>query len=168
MEGPGGPVWTVPASRMKMKVEHRVPLSSAAVAVLEAVRALRTHGGETPAFLFPGKAGARGGAVAGGRADAVAGGLSNMALLTLLRRMGVASQCTVHGFRSSFRTWVEECTATPTAVAEVALAHAVGDATQRSYQRGDLLEKRRAVMTAWAEYCGKPAGEVVALPRHRL
>jgi integrase len=167
MEAPGGPVWTVPAGRMKMKIEHRVPLSAAAVAVLDAVKPLRTQDGESPAFLFPGKAGSRGGAVAGGRSDAVAGGLSNMALLSLLRRMGVASECTVHGFRSSFRTWVEECTATPTAVAEVALAHAVGDETQRSYQRGDLLEKRRAVMTAWAEYCGKAPAEVVALPQRK-
>lgn len=167
MDAPGGPVWVVPASRMKMGAEHRVPLSAAAVAVLKAVEPLRAKDAEGPAFLFPGKAGCRGGAVAGGRADAVAGGLSNMALLSLLRRMDVASQCTVHGFRSSFRDWVAECTATPEAVAEAALAHVVGDSTRRAYQRGDLLEKRRAVMAAWAEYCAKPQAEIVALPQRK-
>ncbi|MBU8545776.1 MULTISPECIES: tyrosine-type recombinase/integrase [Roseomonadaceae] len=160
LKAPGGPIWTVLASRMKMGAEHRVPLSTAALAVLEAARPLRTAGEDEPALLFPGRAGSRGGAVAGGRADAVQGGLSNMALLLLLRRMGVAGYCTVHGFRSSFRDWTAECTATPEAVAEAALAHAVGNQVQRAYQRGDLLEKRRVLMATWASFLATPPATV--------
>jgi len=162
-EAPGGPIWVVPAYRMKMGVEHRVPLTPAALAVLEAVKPLRQEDRPGDGFLFPGAAGSRGGRIAGGRAGAVAGGLSNMALLALLRRMAVSGECTVHGFRSAFRDWVAECTATPEAVAEAALAHAVGNEVQRAYQRGDLLEKRRAVMAQWADYCGRVPAEIRAL-----
>lgn len=158
MGAEGGPVWIIPASRMKMGAEHRVPLSAPALAVLEAVASLRDDDAPHGGFLFPGGAGSRGGKVAGGRADAIGGGLSNMAMLGLLRAMDVATECTVHGFRSTFRDWVAECTATPEAVAEAALAHTVGNEVQRAYQRGDLLEKRRVLMAAWGEYClSKPA-----------
>lgn len=161
----GGPVWIVPADRMKMGVEHRVPLSPAALVVLEAARALDREGEDTPGrrFLFPGGAGSRGGRVAGGREGAAPGGLSQMALLGLLRRMDAAGTCTAHGFRAAFRTWAAECTATPYAVAEKALAHRVGDETVQAYDRGDLLEKRRALMVAWADYCGRAPAEVVTL-----
>ena len=86
-----------------------------------------------------------------------------MALLALLRRMEVSGVITVHGFRSAFRDWVADCTATPEAVAEAALAHAVGNSVQRAYQRGDLLEKRRWLMQAWAEYCARAPAEVRSL-----
>ena len=167
MEAPGGPVWIVPGSRMKMGVEHRVPLSEAALAILEAVKPLRDAEAPGGGFLFPGKAGSRGGRIAGGREGAEAGGLSNMALLALLRRLGVAGECTTHGFRSAFRVWVAECTATPEAVAEAALAHAVGNEVQRAYQRTDLLERRRLLMAQWAAHCAKVPAEVVALAERR-
>ena len=167
MQAEGGPVWIIPAARMKMGAEHRVPLSAPALAVLEAVEPFRDddtpHGG----FLFPGGAGSRGGAVAGGRAGAEGGGLSNMAMLQLLRSMGMASECTVHGFRSTFRDWVEETTGTPHAVAEAALAHAVGNEVTRSYQRGDLLEKRRVLMRAWGEYCERAPASVASIETAR-
>lgn len=161
-DAPGGPVWVVPAERMKMGVEHRVPLAPAALAVLDAAAALRPDGARPGDAIFPGGAGGRGGLVAGGRAGATAGGLSQMALLALLRRLKVADRATVHGFRSSFRDWVAECTATPEAVAEAALAHAVGNEVQRAYQRSDLLERRRALMATWATFCTTPPAEKVA------
>jgi integrase len=146
---PGGPVWVIPGSRMKMGVEHRVPLSQAAIEVRQRAKAM----GQGSLYLFPGHAGSRGGAIAGGREGAEVGGLSNMALLALLRRLKVEGQTTVHGFRSSFRDWVADCTSTPEAIAEAALAHTVGTESQRAYNRSDLLEKRRALMEAWATYC---------------
>lgn len=167
MQAPGGPVWVIPGARMKMGVEHRVPLSDGALAVLALAAKLRPEDACPDAFLFPGRAGSRGGRVAGGRPDAKGGGLSNMALLTLLRRMKMAGECTAHGFRSTFRDWINECTATPWAVSEQALAHAVGNETERSYSRSDLLEKRRTLMAAWAEYCAKAPAKVVGLPAAR-
>lgn len=163
MEAPGGPVWIIPAARMKMGFEHRVPLSAAALAVLATMEPLRSEEAEGGGFIFPGKAGSRGGRIAGGRADATPGGLSNMALLALLRRMEVADKTTTHGFRSAFRDWVAECTATPEAVAEGALAHAVGSEVRRAYQRSDLLEKRRALMSQWADYCQSQPASVADL-----
>jgi integrase len=82
--------------------------------------------------------------------------LSNMALLMTLRRMG-RSDLTAHGFRSTFRDWAAEHTSFPAEVAEMALAHAVGDKVEAAYRRGDLLQKRRQLMDAWARYCGSPA-----------
>jgi integrase len=139
-----GKIWTVPAERMKAGREHRVPLSAAAVAVLQRMEAARE--GEQ---VFPGD-----------RRTA----LSNMAMLMLLRRMG-REDLTVHGFRSTFRTWAAECTSFPREVIEAALAHAVGDATEQAYQRGDVFEKRRRLMDAWASYCAKRSetGPVVSL-----
>ncbi|MCW8084732.1 tyrosine-type recombinase/integrase [Sabulicella glaciei] len=166
-DAPDGPVWVVPASRMKMGVEHRVPLSPAALAVLEEAAA-QCGGAPRPTdFVFPGAAGSRGGLVAGGRTGAGKGGLSQMALLALLRRLKVADRATVHGFRSSFRDWVAECTATPEAVAEAALAHAVGSDVMRAYQRSDLLEKRRMLMNQWAAFCTAPAASVADLASAR-
>ena len=86
--------------------------------------------------------------------------LSSMSLAMLLRRMKV--ETTVHGFRSSFRDWAGEASTFPREVAEAALAHSVGDATERAYRRGDALEKRRKLMEAWAGYCEpKAAGSNV-------
>ena len=136
-------VWTVPADRTKAHRDHRVPLSDAAVTVIERVRKARES-----EYVFPGD-----------RRDV----LSNMAMDMLLRRMerGV----TVHGFRSTFRDWAAECTSFQREVAEAALAHVVGDKVEAAYRRGDLFEKRRRLMDAWAGFCAKApaAGEVVLL-----
>ena len=143
-------VWTVPAARMKAKKEHRVPLSAPALAVLTDLAKLRTD--ESPeAFIFPG---------AGEKRP-----LSIMAMTMVLRRMK-RTDLTVHGFRSSFRDWTGETTRTPREVAEAALAHVLGSKTEAAYARGDLFEKRRVLMVAWATYCAKPStsrGSVVPL-----
>jgi integrase len=95
--------------------------------------------------------------------------LSEMSLLMLLRRMG-HGDITAHGFRSTFRDWAAERTNFPREVAEMALAHAIPDAVEAAYRRGDLFDKRRKLMDAWAAYCAKietDAGKVVALARGR-
>jgi integrase len=130
-------VWTVPAKRMKAKREHRVPLSDAALAILNAVAALRPEDDDGGAYVFPGQRPKR--------------PLSGMAMEMLLRRQKL--EITVRGFRSSFRDWVSEETQFPREIAEAALAHVVGDTTERAYRRGDALEKRRELMTAWAAFC---------------
>jgi integrase len=139
-----GRLWTVPAERMKAGKEHRVPLSEP---VLELLRDLyEVRQGEP---VFPG---------------AIKGkGLSNMALLMALRRLGRAD-LTAHGFRSTFRDWVAEQTNFPSEVAEMALAHTVGDKVEAAYRRGDLFEKRRQLAEAWGAFCSQPAGgNVVSL-----
>jgi integrase len=84
-----------------------------------------------------------------------------MAILKLLGRMR-RDDLTAHGFRSTFRDWAAEQTSVPREVAEMALAHTIGDKVEAAYRRGDLFEKRRQLMEAWAAYCGgQPAGEVV-------
>ncbi len=142
-----GKVWTVPAERMKAHREHRVPLSDAAVAVIEAMKAKRL--GE---FVFPG---AKEGSP-----------LSDMSLTAVIRRMKI-DNVTVHGFRSTFRDWAAECTNYPREVAEAALAHTKDDKTEAAYQRGDLLAKRARLMGEWARYCAKvqPKGEVVPMAK---
>ncbi len=128
-------VWTVPASRMKRSKEHRVPLSDAALIVLEAVRPLA--GGNSEALVFPGQ---------------TCRPMGPEALEMLRRRMG-AGQYTTHGFRSSFRDWVGEATTAPREIAEACLAHEVGNEVERAYRRGDALEKRRVLLGQWADYC---------------
>lgn len=123
-------LWTVPASRMKAKREHRVPLSDAAWLILESIK--RVNGVN---LVFPGTRG---------------GALSDMSLTAVMRRMGV--EAVPHGLRSSFRNWTAEMTSYPNEVAEMALAHTVSSATEAAYRRGDLLEKRRPMMTDWAEF----------------
>ena len=126
-------VWTVPGARMKMGKEHRVPLSAPA---LELLRALpRIDGTE---FVFPAPRG---------------GMLSDMTLSAVLRRMDVPA--VPHGFRSTFRDWCSERTNYPRDVAEMALAHAIGDKVEAAYRRGDLFAKRRRMMVEWATFCGK-------------
>jgi integrase len=142
-------VWTVPAERMKGGREHRVPLSSAALAVLEHVRplALTRDGQPDPsAPVFPGPRRAL--------------PMSNMTMLMLLRRMK-RNDLTVHGFRSTFSDWAAERTAYPREVVEMALAHAVENKVEAAYRRGDLFEKRRKLMKAWAGYCTGPVSETV-------
>src|SRR5206468_5691255 len=90
--------------------------------------------------------------------------LSNMALLETLRRMG-RGEVTTHGFRSSFRDWAAEMTGFPPDVVEMALAHAVSSKVEAAYRRGDLFDKRRRLMEAWAEFCnhGTVTADVVVL-----
>lgn len=135
-------LWTVPADHMKMKREHVVPLCPEAVAVLRSTAAVRTDGTN---LIFPGAQG---------------GIMSDMTLLAVIRRMNEPT--TVHGFRSSFRTWVAEKTNFPGEVAEAALAHQNRNEVERAYQRGALLEKRRQLMDAWGAYCDGEAGKVLA------
>jgi integrase len=126
-------VWVVPAARMKSGREHRVPLSSPAIAVLKQTSSSKND------YVFPGRS--------------PGAPLSNMALLMTLGRMN-RGNVTAHGFRSTFRDWAAECTNFPHEVVEMALAHAIEDKTEAAYRRGDLFEKRRRLMDAWAEYCG--------------
>ena len=127
--------WTIPGSRMKAGVEHRVPLSKQALEVLERARALEDNSGLVfPSALRPGKE------------------LSDMTLTKLPRDLGLAQRATIHGFRTSFKTWAMEETDTPWAVGEAALAHSLGNSTEQAYARSDLFEKRRTLMQEWAEY----------------
>lgn len=140
-------LWTIPGERMKGGREHRVPLSDAAVTLLEAIKA--DHGGE--GYVFPGARKGR--------------PLSNMSMTATLRRMG-RDDVTAHGFRSTFRDWAAERTSYPGEVAEMALAHAVGDRVEAAYRRGDLFDKRRRLMADWAAFLERPAdasGKVIAL-----
>ena len=126
-------VWQVPAARMKASVEHRVPLSKRASEIVAGIP--RSDGA---GYVFPGARQGR--------------PLSSMAMLELLR--GLRPGLTVHGFRSSFRDWVAEATDFPSEVAEMALAHTIESDVERAYRRGDLFQKRRSLMGAWADYCG--------------
>ena len=139
-------VWTIPAARMKAGREHRVPLSSRALAIVE--EAARGRVGE---FVF-----------AGQKADKP---LSPAALKMVLRRMKVDG-ATVHGMRSSFSDWASETTIFQREVVEQCLSHAVGDSVERAYRRRDVLEKRRAVLEAWAQFIEpRTSSNVVHLTR---
>lgn len=137
--------WTIPAARMKAAKEHTIPLSDAALGVLQRLKA-ETKEGE---FVFP-----------GGKKNTA---LSNMACLALLKRMG-RGDLTVHGFRSSFRDWAGESTVHPREVIEHAMAHQLPDKAEAAYARGSLLERRRVLMADWANYCAKPAVPGVVVP----
>ncbi len=125
-------VWCIPAQRMKMKEEHRVPLSDRAMKILEAQQ------GAHDVYVFPSE-------TTGG------GPLSNMAMENVLRRMK-RKPITVHGFRSTFRTWAAEVTSFPHDICERALAHSVQNKVESAYQHSDMLAKRREVMQSWADY----------------
>lgn len=131
----GDRLWTVPAERMKAQVVHEVPLSDAALAVLEAVR---SDGQKPTDVVFPAPRG---------------GALSDMSLSQLLKRMG-HKDITVHGFRSTFRDWAGEKTQFGREEVEMALAHTVASSVERAYRRGRALEKRRELMAEWAKFCG--------------
>jgi hypothetical protein len=137
-------LWTVPADHMKMRIEHVVPLCPEACVVLHSAMKIRREGTD---LIFPGVNG---------------GAMSDMTLLGVLRRLKEAT--TVHGFRSSFRTWVAEETNFPGEVAEAALAHQNRNEVERAYQRGGLLDKRRALMDAWGEYCTTDRNLAKVLP----
>jgi len=124
-------VWLVPAIRMKNKREHRVPLSEEAIELLSSLPSRKIGG-----LIFPG--------------NKPTTKLSDMSLTVLMRRMEV--KAVPHGLRSSFRDWVGEETSYPREVAEMALAHVVANATEGSYWRSDLFEKRRLMMEEWAGY----------------
>lgn len=153
-------IWTVPAERMKAGKEHRVPLSRAAIEVLEGLPVFSSG------LLFEGRS-------AGVPA-------SNMAMLMKLRRMDerkhaadgtgwrdeLGQVITAHGFRSTFRDWAAENTGFENIVVEQALAHTIGNAVEAAYRRGDLLERRRELMEAWAGYVtSKPTANVIQLRR---
>jgi integrase len=127
-------VWTIAAQRMKAGREHRVPLTGRMMDILGKLELLRREDG----YLFPGNKKDR--------------PLSGMSMAMQMRRMGFG-QFTVHGFRSGFRDWSAEETSFPREIAEAALAHVVGDATERAYRRGDALERRRDLMAAWERHC---------------
>lgn len=123
-------LWTIPGERMKAGNEHRVPLTDRCIEIVGPVKAA----GE---LVFPGPRGQ----------------LSNMALLSVLARMG-RDDVTVHGFRSTFRDWAAETTDHANEVVEMALAHTIGSKVEAAYRRGDLFEKRRRLMDDWAAACG--------------
>ena len=123
-------VWTIPGERMKAKNEHTVPLCD------EAIDLLRNTPGDGD-LVFPGTVAGR--------------PLSDMTLTAVLRRMG-RGDLTAHGFRSTFRDWAAEQTAYPSEVVEMALAHAIANKVEAAYRRGDLIEKRRRLMSEWARY----------------
>jgi integrase len=137
-------VWTIPADRMKAHKEHRIPLSARALEILDEVK---QADGE-PLYIFPGAK--------------LGKPLSNMAFLMLLRRMK-RDDLTAHGFRSSFRDWAAERTNFPSEVAEMALAHTISGKVEAAYRRGDLFEKRRKLMDAWAQFCAAPAADAKVL-----
>lgn len=124
-------VWTIPAARMKMKKPHRVPLSRQAVSIIKQCARLNNE------FVFPSDTGSK---------------LSENAFRMLLHRME-HKEITTHGFRATFRDWTsEKAVPAPRELAEVALSHKVGDATEQAYARSDMLERRRALMQEWADF----------------
>lgn len=135
-------LWTIPASRMKARRDHRVPLTDTAVSILRPLYEYRVS-----QFVFPGQKPNK--------------PLSNMALEMLMKRMRIDG-ASPHGFRSSFRDWAGDQTSFPREVAEAALAHRVGNEVELAYRRGDALNKRRELMLRWMEFllC-KPSEKVV-------
>jgi integrase len=136
--------WSISAERMKADRGHNVPLSREAKNVLRLA-----HEYQTDDRLFPGRRAGR--------------PLSHTAVIKALRQAG-AGRATTHGCRSTFRDWAAERTNFAPEVAEMALAHAIGDKTEAAYRRGELMRKRAALMEAWAQYVSNPrAGKVVQL-----
>ena len=136
-------VWAIPASRMKAKRDHRVPLSARALEILRVAKGL----GDGAGLVFPGTKTGK--------------SLSDMTLSKLVKELGFDAD--VHGFRTSFRMWAQERTTFPREVAEAALAHTIKDKAEAAYARSDVFEKRRKMMEAWAGYLVCEAGKVVAI-----
>lgn len=130
-------LWVIPANRMKMGKEHRVPLSARAIEIVKAQQAVKQNN-----YVFPGTRYGK--------------PLSNMAMLQLLKRMN-RTDITAHGFRSTFRDWAGETTNYPREVCEAALAHGIKDKAEAAYARGDLFMKRAALMDDWATYSASGA-----------
>lgn len=140
--------WIIPKQRMKAGREHRVPLTKRGIEILDALAEIQSSD-----FIFPG--------------SRPRSHISNMTMAKALSTAG-AADFTVHGMRSAFRDWCGEETGFPESLAEQALAHIVGDATERAYRRGDALAKRRKLMEAWAAYCEpKTSGQNVVPMRGR-
>ncbi len=137
-------VWTIPADRMKAGTEHHVPLSARAVQIIKQMG--EDFGKE--GFVFPGQKPER--------------PLSGMAFAMILRRMNRAN-ITAHGFRSTFRDWVAEQTAYAHDVAEMALAHTVANKVEAAYRRGNMFDKRKRLMTDWADYCAIPKADATVI-----
>ena len=135
--------WTIPKERMKAGIEHRIPLSNQAIKIF---RLLESH--RMSDWIFPNRTNGH--------------HLSNAGMSSVLKRMD-RTDITVHGFRSSFRDYVAEKTSTPPRIAEAALAHKLKDRAEAAYQRSDLLDKRRTLMQAWANYCLEKPEKVVQL-----
>jgi len=135
-------LWTCPPERMKGGEEHRVPLTSEMLAIVEPLKAMASD------YVFEGQKRHM--------------PLSNMAMLMLLRRMQV-EDITVHGFRSTFRVWVSEATNAPYEVAELSLSHKVGTSVGRAYARSDLLESRRVLMERWSQFVAGGSAEIVRI-----
>jgi integrase len=132
-------VWTVPATRMKAGKEHRVPLPPPCLKILQQQQAVYEN-----TLIFPGRDGP----------------INDNGFKYIMRRLG-ADQYTPHGFRASFRTWASERTGFAHEIAEQALAHAVGSQITRAYRRTDMFDKRRALMTAWGDFCANPMAAAV-------
>ena len=134
-------IWTVPAERMKAKKEHRVALSKQAIKLLRSLPRM-----EGTDLVFPGRKPQQ--------------PLSDMSLTACMRRMGYKDDsgrmCVPHGCRSTFRDWAAEHTNYPREIAEMALAHTIASAVEAAYRRGDLLDKRAAMMQDWADFCDTP------------
>jgi integrase len=142
-----GDVWTIPAEAMKGRLgatsEFRVPLSTEARAVIQEARKFARDG-----FLFPGVR---------------KGVISDMTMSKYMERRGMAER--PHGFRSSFRDWLAECTSAPHEVAETCLGHVAGGKVERAYRRTDFLEQRRVLMERWAQFIHEPQGKIIKLGR---
>ncbi len=139
--------WTIPASRMKVEREHRVPLSTRCIDIIAQAQTMATDDELVFPSHSPGKR------------------LSNMVFLMTLRRMGL--KITAHGFRSSFRDWSSERTSFPRDVCEMALAHTIRDKTEAAYRRGDLFDKRRELMEAWARFAAPTQTNIIDLSSKR-
>ena len=137
----------IPAERMKTAKEHRVPLSDRAAAILHEMEKLRVS-----EFVFPGF-----------RRDRP---LGDVTVRRVLHNLGIAD-ATIHGFRSSFRDWAGDETSAAHEIIEAALAHTIKNKTEAAYRRKDALEKRRALLAAWADYCGPASDKIVSIRQHR-
>lgn len=138
-------VWTIPAQRMKAGHEHRVPLSPAAIDILQRLPKFKDV-----EFVFP---------------SARGGQLSDMTLLAVMRRLN--AKAVPHGLRSTFRDWASERTSYAHEVAEMALAHTIGNKTEAAYRRGDLFEKRRRLMNDWAAFMDRIEEPAEIIPLRR-
>ena len=136
--------WTIPGNRMKAGRDHRVPLSSQALALLETLPRL---GG----WVFPSPEGQK----------HLSNGAMRMLLIDRMKRPDV----TVHGFRSTFRVWASEETNYPREIAEAALAHVIGNKAEQAYSRGDLLERRRELMQEWADIATSESNKIIPMNR---
>jgi len=141
--------WVIPGNRMKRGLPHRVPLSGAAISVLQRVRSM------DPAWVFPS---------ATRDPDGATRPQSVMVFKSLFKRMA-RDGFTTHGFRSTFRVWCSERAHADREVAEAALSHVTGNEVERAYARSDLFERRRVLMDAWARFCHGDAAEVLRMAR---